>query len=179
MVKHLFPEFLSDELVYRKVERFWIDLWENIDRDIREGWNQPWFQPLPPSISEGNPIFSAVSPRMRRGIRIIQSAPAENGLEFVAYPDTFGGSVFDPNTIHELVISCALSDVSASVALSLIIPWVEGKVICLDACEAGFLTGENPVNGSIFADRNFVSQTGLTISTQLTEETIYPVRSAA
>ncbi len=106
MITHLFPDFLKDDGVYLEVAQFWIDLWESIGANNRFGWNQPWFQPLPPAIGQGNPIFSAVSPRRRRGIRIIQAAPSERGLEFVAYPDTFGGSIFDPDTIHELVISC-------------------------------------------------------------------------
>ncbi len=59
MVEHLYPNFLHDEGVYAQVEQYWIDLWEKIDPKIRDGWKQPWFQPLAPSISEGNPIFSA------------------------------------------------------------------------------------------------------------------------
>jgi hypothetical protein len=134
MVKHLFANFLEDEKVYLEAERYWIDLWEKIDPETREshGWKQPWFQALPPSISEGNPIFSAVSLRERRGIRIIQAAPVEKGLEFVTYPDTFGGSVFDTGAINELVISCALSDEAARVALSKMVPWVEGKAVCFE-----------------------------------------------
>ena len=160
MVKHLFPDFLTDEAVYRDVERYWIELWEKIDPNVRDRWAQPWFQPLPPSISEGNPIFSAVSPCMRRGIRVIQSAPAEKGLEFVAYPDTFGGSVYEPNTIHELVISCALSDVAARVALSLMRPWVEGNGVNFDVYEAGLIISNNPINEIVFADYNLVSGAG-------------------
>jgi hypothetical protein len=137
MVKHLFSKFLEDEKAYLEAERFWIDLWERIDTEtrVRNGWKQPWFQPLPPSISEGNPIFSAVSLREKRGIRIIQSAPAENGLEFVTYPDTFGGSTLDPNAINELVISCALSEEAARAALSKMVDWVEGRDVCFDVYE--------------------------------------------
>lgn len=144
MVEHLFANFLNDEGVYRNAERYWIDLWESIDEDVRKGWSQPWFQPLPPSISEGNPIFSAVSLRLRRGIRIIQSAPTEKGLEFVAYPDTFGGSASDPETIHELVISCALSDVAARFALLLMRAWVEGKDVDFGIYEAELISSNSP-----------------------------------
>jgi hypothetical protein len=137
MLKHLYPNFLKDEREYVASERYWIDLWQQIDMDAkdRNEWRQPWFQPLPPSISEGNPIFSAVSPRLKRGIRIIQSEPSETGLEFVAYPDTFGGPVSDPDAIHELVISCALSDASAKAAFSVMLPWVEGRRVSLDLSE--------------------------------------------
>jgi hypothetical protein len=141
MVNHLFSSFLEDESVYFEAERFWVDLWEQIDAKTRDrhGWKQPWFQPLPPSIGEGNPIFSAVSLLERRGIRIIQSVPVEQGLEFVAYPDTFGGPISDPNAINELVISCALSDEAARVALSKMVDWVEGKAACFDVDDAGLI----------------------------------------
>ncbi len=134
MIKHLFPDFLQDEAVYARVERFWIDLWQGIDPDVRarQGWCHPWFEPLPPSISEGNPIFSAVSPFLRRGVRILQYEPTEKGVEFFAYPDTFGGTIYDPDAIHELVISCALSDAAASLAMSHIRPWVANESIPLD-----------------------------------------------
>jgi hypothetical protein len=135
MIEHLYQNFLHDEKIYAQVEQFWIDLWQKIDPAIRDGWQQPWFQLLPPSISEGNPIFSAVSHRLKRGIRILQSEPTEKGLEFVAYPDTFDGSIFDAKAIHELVISCALSDAAARIALSLMMPWVEGKAISFDLLE--------------------------------------------
>ncbi len=174
MVEHLFADFLNDERVYRDAERYWVDLWESIDKDIRKGWNQPWFQPLPPSIGEGNPIFSAVSLRLRRGVRIIQSAPAEKGLEFVAYPDTFGGSVFDPHAIHELVISCALSDAAAGVALALMRTWVEGKGIDFDAYDAGLVPSNDSIVETIFADHNFVSQTVLGTSGDCEEGRIFP-----
>jgi hypothetical protein len=152
MVEHLYPNFLHDESIYAQVEQFWIDLWGKIDPAIRDGWQQPWFQPLPPSISEGNPIFSAVSPFLKRGIRILQSEPVEKGLEFVAYPDTFGGSTFDPNAIHELVISCALSDAAARIGLSLITRWVEGKAVSFELHEAGLIASDGSRFERIYSD---------------------------
>jgi hypothetical protein len=152
MVEHLYPSFLHDERIYSQVEQFWIDLWGKIDPALRGGWQQPWFEPLPPSISEGNPIFSAVAPSQRRGIRILQSEPMEKGLEFVAYADTFGGSIFDPNSIHELVISCALSDAAARLAHSLIIVWVEGKALSFDRYEAGLIASDGARVEKIYSD---------------------------
>ena len=137
MVRHLHPNFLENTEDYALAEGYWIDLWEHIDANLRgrNGWEHPWFHPLPPSISEGNPIFSAVSPRLKRGIRIIQSAPTDKDLEFIAYLDTFGGMISDADSIHELVISCALSDLAAKTALSLIIPWIEGRDVSFDLPE--------------------------------------------
>lgn len=170
MVKHLHPNFLEDEAVYRCVERYWTDLWEKIDSDLRTKWKQPWFQPLPPSIGEGNPIFSSVSLLLRRGIRIIQSQPTEKGLEFVAYPDTFGGSIFDPYAIHELVISCALSDEAARIALSLMLPWVEGKAISFDTYDIGLIAYTDPTVERVFANSNLVSVPSMISSRDSTDE---------
>jgi len=134
MLTHLFPNFLHDERIYAQAESFWVDLWNRVDGldRHRNGWRQPWFQPLPPDVGEGNPIFSAVSPVLRRGIRILQSEPTEKGVEYFAYPDTFGGAVFVPGVISEWVISCALSDEAAHYALSQIRQWVAGKPITID-----------------------------------------------
>jgi hypothetical protein len=152
MVEHLYPNFLHDQSVYADVEQFWINLWERIDATVRDGWQTPWFEPLPPSISEGNPIFSAVSPSLKRGIRVLQSEPTEKGLEFMAYPDTFGGSIFDPSTIHELVISCALSDEADRIARSLIVRWIEGKPIESDRYEAGLIALDGSRVERIYSD---------------------------
>jgi hypothetical protein len=172
MVKHLFPDFLEDERVYLEAERFWIDLWEKIDTKtrVRHGWKQPWFQPLTPSISEGNPIFSAVSLQERRGIRIIQSVPVEKVLEFLAYPDTFGGSIFDPNAINELVISCALSDEAARLALSKMVDWVEGKAVSFDVEDAGLIASSDSTVEKIYADSNFLYEPGVVSSSDSTDE---------
>jgi hypothetical protein len=179
MVEHLFPGFLRDEQAYRNAELYWIEVWQAIDSEIRKPWSQPWFQPLPPSIGEGNPIFSAVSLELRRGIRIIQFAPTEKGLEFVAYPDTFGGSISDPNSIRELVISCALSDVAVRVALSLMHPWAQGDEIDLGACEAGLVRSNSRLGESVFADRNLVPPRAYKTSGGGAEERIFPERFAA
>jgi hypothetical protein len=154
MVKHIFPDFLQDSHVYSLVEQYWIDLWQEIDSNTRKQfrWQQPWFAPLPPHIGEGNPIFSAVSPFLKRGVRIIQSEPTEKGLEFVAYPDTFGGSIFDSNTIHELVISCVLSDVAARFALTMMVPWVEGKSISFDILEGVLVTSNDRTTEIIYSE---------------------------
>lgn len=159
MVKHILPNFLQDYQVYAQAERYWIDLWDQIEPFTRthRGWLQPWFQPLPPALSEGNPIFSAVSPELRRGIRILQSEPTEQGVEFFAYSDTFGGTILDPDTIHELVISCALSDVAAFFTLSLMRPWVAGRPISLDRHENSMFALDLSPSVRAFDDRPYTS----------------------
>jgi hypothetical protein len=150
MINHLYPDFLHDDRAYRLSEAHWLGLWEQLDPRIRDefGWRQPWFEPLPRALGEGNPIFSAVSPVLRRGIRVIQHAPTESGLEIQAWPDTFGGSAGEHDSISELVISCALSKAASLVALSLLEPWVSGGELSFHFDEGGQLlpmTSTSPV----------------------------------
>jgi hypothetical protein len=131
MINLMHKNFLKDPQQYALSEEHWLTLWQQVSIRMRTrfGWQQPWFQPLPRDISQGNPIFSAVSPLLKRGVRVIQHEPTSAGLEIQAWPDTFGGSVTDPECIRELVIACALSDVSASLALEIIEPWVSGYAV--------------------------------------------------
>jgi hypothetical protein len=135
MVDHLYPNFLHDSSEYALSERYWSKLWEEVDPPARiaKGWIQPWFEPLPSSLGEGNPIFSAVSRVLRRGIRVIQHEPTDSGVEIQAWLDTFGGGPGDPDKIEELVISCALSNAASDVARSLMEPWVSGGRASLNA----------------------------------------------
>jgi hypothetical protein len=134
MVKHLYPNFLRADREYSLSEEHWIRLWDQIDPQTRasHGWQHPWFEPLPRTLSEGNPIFTAVSQVLRRGIRVIQHEPTDSGLEIQAWLDFFGGNPSDPDRIEELVISCALSDLASDVASSLIESWVKDESFCCD-----------------------------------------------
>lgn len=60
---------------------------------------------------------------------MIQEEPTGSRLDIRAWLDTFGGDVTDPDSIVELVIVCALSDVSSRFALDLMSPWVRGRSI--------------------------------------------------
>jgi hypothetical protein len=139
MITHLYPRFLHDDCEYRRSEDHWLRLWEQLDPQVRDqfAWQQPWFQPLPASLGEGNPIFSAVSPVLRRGIRVIQHEPTTSELEIQAWTDSFGGRADDPGSIAELVISCALSDQSSQLAFSLVAPWVSGGAVDLRCDDGG------------------------------------------
>src|SRR5271166_6622846 len=131
MINHLYLNFLNDPWEYSLSESYWRELWQNIsDQDrSRFGWQQPWFQPLPPRLGQGNPIFSAFSPLLRRGIRVIQHVPTRQTLEIQAWPDSFGGPITDPDSIKELVIACALSDLAVGVVMDLMQPWVANRPI--------------------------------------------------
>ncbi len=57
----------------------------------------------------------------------------------MAYPDTFGGSIYDPNAIHELVISCASQTWRRGSRFRKMLPWAEGKGVSFDLYDAGFM----------------------------------------
>lgn len=140
MANNLFPDFLVNPEQYELSERFWKDLWERIDPDHRDrfAWTSPWLGTGSPEIKDGNPIFSAHSPKLGRGIRVIQEEPTGSELDMpVWWLDTFGGDITDPNRIDELVISCVLTDVASRVALDLMSPWVRGEAISLRYDAAG------------------------------------------
>jgi hypothetical protein len=140
MIEHLYANFLNDPREYALSEQHWINLWNQLEPHCRtdKGWHQPWFEPLPPSLGAGNPIFTAVSPVLRRGIRVIQHQPTETSLEIQAWLDFFGGSSDDVDRIEEIVISCALSDSASRAALSLMKPWVSGDTLSFDSLSAFF-----------------------------------------
>jgi hypothetical protein len=131
MIEHIDRGFLTDAATYAHSEEFWRQLWDRVDESARKnfGWVQPWFQPLPRELAEGNPVFSAVSSQLCRGIRVIQYEPTRNEVEIQAWLDSFGGGHKDSSPIDELVISCALSNLSAEIARGLMIPWVQGKSV--------------------------------------------------
>jgi hypothetical protein len=131
VVNNLYPQFLIDPQQYTQSERFWEDLWSEVDPFHRESfrWNRPWLGTGSPKIMDGNPIFSAYSPILGRAIRVIQEEPVGSVLDIQVWLDTFGGDVMDPGRIHELVISCVLSDVASDISRSLMIPWVRGRSI--------------------------------------------------
>lgn len=131
MVNHLFPDFLKDDQVYAQAEQFWVDLWNRIDPNIRNenGWENPWLLPLPCSTGEGNQIFTAVSSKIKRGIRVFQCEPMWDEVDFYSYLSIFGGG------IKGLVISCALSDAASELALKKMQRWVSNEDISYNPLE--------------------------------------------
>lgn len=146
MVNNLFPQFLEDTGQYEASERYWQDLWDQVEPSHRNRfrWAFPWIGTGSPGIKDGNPIFSAYSPVLGRGIRVIQEEPAGSGLDIRVWLDTFGGDITDPDRIHELVISCTLSDATAYIARTLMTSWVRGQSLSFKNDEAGRLVPDEP-----------------------------------
>lgn len=122
MVRHIDRGFLTDSAQYRHAEQFWHDLWKQIVEkgNVESLWQTPW---LGAPLADGNPIFSAVAPTLKRGVHVIQHEPASNEIELVWWLDKFGEEGFEP-VIDQLVISCALSREAAAEAHELLWRWV-------------------------------------------------------
>jgi len=131
MISHIYPNFLEDVQEYKASVRHWEELWRQVGKCELEKyqWTYPWISTGSPDILDGNPIFSAFSPVLLRGIRIIQHEPTSSKLEIQAWPDYVGGDIADPASIRELAISCALSSETARIALDLMRPWVAGSSV--------------------------------------------------
>jgi hypothetical protein len=126
----LFPDFRDAPRVYEQSVKFWReDVWRIIPEDSRRGWETPWFARQASGLEDGNPIFSAWSPAVRRGLQVIQVQPGESDNDLTWWMDFFGGEATDPNAIAKLVIVCVPSHSKVARLRSLIDEWTrEGWV---------------------------------------------------
>lgn len=134
MTPHLYADFLENEHSYESSLCEWRNVWRRVQASMphKTLWQEPWVHTGSPMIRDGNPIFSAFSPLEHRGLRIIQHPPTTNDIELRFWLDTFGGSLTDPTSIQELVISCALSDESLRQAAMLIQQWVRRGFVAVE-----------------------------------------------
>ena len=143
----LYPHFLGDPAEYASSAQFWVGLWNQIERFHRDGfgWSYPWLETGSPSMKDGNPIFSARSGVLRRGVRIVQLEPLGPGLDFQVWLDTFGGDITNPRSINELVIACVLSDEASRIAFGLISQWIQGLPVSIDYVNGHYLVNPRGV----------------------------------
>lgn len=116
LVRH--PDFRTNPQSYAACVSEWDALWSSIDpfaRGLHE-WTTPW---LDASMHDGNPIFSAQSAPLRRGVRIIQHGDA---AIFAVWRNTFAKG--SSEAIDELVIDCALTDEHVARARELVSQWL-------------------------------------------------------
>src|SRR5262245_25637118 len=125
MVQHLFNNFLTNEAAYKQAQAHWHALWDLVSKFDRDEfhWTTPWFSSS--TIErDGNPIFTAISIREMKALRIIQHEPTSSDVEVGWWLDTFNGCATDPLAIRELVISCAPSAESDQIVSRLVSTWV-------------------------------------------------------
>lgn len=130
MGEYLFPRFLDDPREYEQAEALWASAWaELVARAGQQGqWQSPWlstqFADGTP-FHDGNPIFSAVSPTQRRGVRVIQHEPSQAAEDLSSWTDTFAAG--EAEAIEEPVVSCALTRQTLSDALALMERWITAR----------------------------------------------------
>jgi len=147
MITNLFPCFLTHWAQYEQSECYWLDLWRQLDQMDRNiyRWAHPWLGTGSPTIKDGNPIFSAYSPVLNRGVRVVQQEPLDGRLDIQAYLDFYGGDFDDPGSVSELVIACTLSAEAAKIALDLLRPWIAGGAVEFDHDPSGLLVPSSKV----------------------------------
>lgn len=124
MAQWLYPDALDNAASYRNAERFWLELWQKVlaSSTHTHSWQQPW---MTNEIPDGNPIFTAVCPPLRRGIRIIHEPSALPGdSDLNSWVDTFGERN-DPESILELVVACAPCLENRARIESMLREWIE------------------------------------------------------
>jgi hypothetical protein len=97
-------------------------------------WQVPWLNTTfadGTPCRDGNPIFSAVCPARRLGVRVIQREPAGNPRELNYWIDTFAQG--EPEAIRELVISCVLTEETVVDALDLMNQWITAEEVRLES----------------------------------------------
>jgi hypothetical protein len=132
MSRFLFPDFLNDPQQYHEAEGLWLKAWKELADEVGQAqlWESPFYTTTfvdGTPCRDGDPIFSAVNPTRRLGVRIIQFEPTGDAEEIVSWLDTFAKG--EPEEVRELVISCSLTDSTLSKARDLIRRWMtEGHV---------------------------------------------------
>jgi hypothetical protein len=129
----LYRKFLEDFEQYKEVENFWQEAWNEIksDKKSSDEWETPWFKNTfadGTPCQDGNPIFSAVSSKIGKAIRIIQLNPEmNNNKSFGWWLDTFGDENITGGPIKELVVACVLNTENCEKAKVIMRDWLESK----------------------------------------------------
>jgi hypothetical protein len=132
MSDYLFADFLCEPQEYKQAEAVWRDRWDDLVRRVGQEsmWEVPWsnkYSANGTSIQDGNPIFSAISPRRKLAIRVIQLEPSDGSPEFYVWSDTFAEG--SPESVKELVISCVLTQDTLNEAVELMRRWITEEKI--------------------------------------------------
>ena len=134
MAEELFPQFLNDTEQYWQAQGYWRDLWQQLlDRTGQAvSWKTPWLREDP---ADGNPIFTAVCPGRRLGVRVIQYSPeSADEVDLDWWVDWFGDEKA-PDGVRELVISCVLSARTVPLVERLLHDWTTNGAVHLPSLE--------------------------------------------
>lgn len=142
MSAFLYPKFLSDIAEYAQAEARWAREWASLLKAERQEWlwESPWLKNSfadGEACRDGNPIFSAYSPRLRLGARVIQIEPEGTQRELYAWVDTFGKG--EAEAITELVVTCVLTEQTLLDVLDLFKSWLrDGRDVVIPVSSPQF-----------------------------------------
>jgi hypothetical protein len=127
MERFLFPDFLNDSEQYQQAQDLWQRTWNELVAEVGQTslWQTPFYATTfadGTPCRDGDPIFSAVDPTRKIGVRVIQFEPTGHVGELASWRNTFAKG--EPEEIEELVISCSLTDSTLSKACDLIRQWI-------------------------------------------------------
>jgi hypothetical protein len=124
MSKFLYADFLENKRTYNLAQGSWNRLLTSLLKEY-EYTHTPYINQTQNGEKEydGNPIFSAFIPEIKRAIRIIQIAPQEEGDDISAWLDDIALNAKAEKTA-ELVVDIKLSQASKRIAKDLIHKWI-------------------------------------------------------
>jgi|SRR5271169_840025 hypothetical protein len=128
----LFKNFLKDPQEYDSAEEFWSNNWNDLIKHLGQEriWRSPWVNARfadGSRIRDANPIFSAVCPSHRRGVRIVQAESSAHPSETLRI-DTFAKG--ESEEIRVLTVVCVLSDNTIRDVLDALARWITTGEVC-------------------------------------------------
>lgn len=135
----LYADFLENKRVYNLAQGAWKRLLNKVLKDFGYTYT-PYLNELQNGKKEydGNPIFNAYIPEIKRAIRIIQVSPKEEGDDISAWVDDIALS--QSKHTKELVLDLKLSKKAKKIAEKLIGEWINQQ---LDDATVNNLLSEN------------------------------------
>jgi len=135
----LYADFLENKRVYNLAQGAWKRLLNKVLKDFGYTYT-PYLNELQNGKKEydGNPIFNAYIPEIKRAIRIIQVSPKEEGDDISAWVDDIALS--QSKHTKELVLDLKLSKKVKKIAEKLIGEWINQQ---LDDATVNNLLSEN------------------------------------
>lgn len=125
MSNNLYPSFLENKRVYNLNQGYWRRLLTDLIKDTDLTF-EPYLNPVDANGQkeyDGNPIFNAYFPSLRKAIRIIQDVPEGDAAELSAWMDHIDIEENQP-PIPELVLAVTLSRETSAQAQRLMEQWV-------------------------------------------------------
>ncbi len=124
MDKHLFANFLSDNIVYQTCKEYWQVKIRHILHQNNITGAKPYLNTTYVNgvdFFDGNPIANYLVDRLNKAVRIIQEEPESDDLQITAWTDTME---LNDNNVNELVISLELTPDTENYALDFIKKWL-------------------------------------------------------